>query len=73
MRTLAVVLGVLVLGALVVLAVAGVSAATAVLVTVAAILAMIVLGTKLGARHTPDRAPYRPEAEDQGPAGAAGR
>jgi len=70
-----VVFGVLVLGALVVLAVAGVTGATAVLVTVAAIVGMIGLGSKLGARHTPDRAPSPPAGgavEDHGPAQAPG-
>jgi len=68
-RTLAVVLGVVALGALVVLAVAGVSGATAVLVTGAAMLAMIVLGNILGARRTPDRAPYDPGAAAAPPPG----
>ena len=40
------------------LAVAGVSGATAVLVTGGAVVAMIGLGNAVGARHTPDRAPY---------------
>ncbi|MGA2519403.1 MAG: hypothetical protein ABSG81_01115 [Acidimicrobiales bacterium] len=56
------VLGLAVLGGLVVLAVAGVSGATAVLITAAALLAMIALGNILGGRKTPDRAPYRPGA-----------
>jgi len=75
-RTLAVVLGLLAVGGLVVLAVAGVTAATAVLVTAAAVVAMIVLGSMLGGRKTPDRAPSgalggAPRRDDE-PGGTAG-
>ena len=58
MRLAAVVLGIAAFGALIVLAVAGVSGATAVLVTAGAVVAMIGLGNAVGGRHTPDRAPY---------------
>ena len=64
------VLGVIALGLLVVLAVAGVTAATAVLVTGAAVLAMIVLGNQLGARRTPERAPIGAASEAFGDASA---
>jgi len=53
-----VVLGLAGVAALVVLAVAGVTAATAVLVTGAAVVGMIVLGSVMGGRRTPNRAPY---------------
>ncbi|MGH9028172.1 MAG: hypothetical protein ACRDV4_00930 [Acidimicrobiales bacterium] len=56
-------LGLVGFGGLIVLAVAGLSAATAVLVTAFAIVAMIALGGLLGGRTTPNRAPYRPEGE----------
>ena len=54
------VFGLLGLGALIVLAVAGVSGATAVLVTAAAVLGMIFLGNIVAGRNTPNRAPYEP-------------
>jgi small neutral amino acid transporter SnatA (MarC family) len=54
----AVVLGLAAFGGLIVLAVAGVSGATAVLVTGGAVVAMIGLGNLVGGRRTPDRAPY---------------
>jgi len=57
-RLAAVVLGIAALGALIVLAVAGVSGATAVLITAGAVVAMIGLGNAVGGRHTPNRAPY---------------
>jgi len=56
-RTLAVILGVVALGALIVLAVAGVAGATAVLVTGGAVLAMIVLGNFVAGRRTPEGPP----------------
>ena len=58
MRTLAVLLGLLGVAGLVVLAVAGVTGATAILVTGAAVLAMIGLGSVVGGRRTPARPPY---------------
>jgi hypothetical protein len=75
-RTLAVALGVMVLGGLVVLAVAGVSGATAILVTGVAIFAMIGLGNTLGGRHTPSRAPAGPtppraEPAESSPSGSS--
>jgi hypothetical protein len=57
-RVAAVVLGLATFGGLIVLAVAGVSGATAVLVTGGAVVAMIGLGNLVGGRRTPDRAPY---------------
>jgi hypothetical protein len=54
----AVVLGLAAFGGLIVLAVAGVTGATAVLVTGGAVVAMIGLGNLVGGRRTPDRAPY---------------
>ena len=63
MRTIAVILGLLVVGALIVLAVAGVSGATAILVTAAAVLGMIFLGNIVAGRNTPNRAPYEPPEE----------
>ena len=65
MKVAAWVLGLCAFGGLIVLAVAGVSAATAVLVTGAAVVAMIGLGNMVGGRKTPDRAPYGFE-EDAG-------
>ena len=53
MRVAAVVLGLAAFGGLIVLAVAGVSGATAVLVTGGAVVAMIGLGNAVGGRHTP--------------------
>jgi hypothetical protein len=50
-------LGVVALGALITLAVAGVTGATAVLVTGAALLAMIGLGNFVAGRHTPEGPP----------------
>ena len=58
MKAAAWVLGLCAFGGLIVLAVAGVSGATAVLVTGAAVVAMIALGNLVGGRHTPDRAPH---------------
>jgi hypothetical protein len=62
-RVAAVVLGLATFGGLVVLAVAGVSGATAVLVTGGAVVAMIGLGNLVGGRRTPDRAPYGGEPD----------
>jgi hypothetical protein len=61
MRLAAVLLGLLFFAGLVVLAVAGVSGATAVLITAGAVVAMIGLGNAVGGRHTPNRSPYRPD------------
>jgi hypothetical protein len=71
-RVAAVVIGLAAFGGLIVLAVAGVSGATAVLVTGGAVVAMIGLGNLVGGRRTPDRAPYGAEPDgvrDAGPAG----
>jgi drug/metabolite transporter (DMT)-like permease len=62
MRAAAVLIGLGVFAGLIVMAVAGVTAATAVLVTAAAMLAMIALGSLLGARRTPGASP---DAEDR--------
>jgi hypothetical protein len=59
MRVAAVFLGFAAFGALIVLAIAGVSAATAVLLTGGAVVVMIGLGNAVGGRHTPNRSPYR--------------
>jgi hypothetical protein len=69
-RVAAVILGLVLFGGLVVLAVAGVSAATAVLVTGAAVVAMIGLGNAVGGRQTPNRAPYAPPSGDTAAAGS---
>jgi len=58
MRVAAALLGIALFAGLIVLAVAGVSAATAVLVTAGAVVAMIGLGNAVGGRQTPNRAPY---------------
>ena len=60
MKVVGWVLGLCALGGLIVLSVAGVTAAIGVLVTAVAIFAMIVLGGLMGGRNTPDRPPYRP-------------
>jgi hypothetical protein len=74
MRVAAAVLGVVLFGGLIVLAIAGVTAATAVIITAAAVVVMIGLGNAVGGRHTPNRSPY-PVAPDPtpatGPTGAA--
>jgi hypothetical protein len=57
MKIVAWVGGLVVLGGLIVLAVAGISGATAILVTVAALIAMIALGGVIGGRHTPNVRP----------------
>ncbi len=54
------VLGVVVIGALIVLAVAGAVAAAAILVTIGAIVVMTLLGNLMGGRATPTKAPYVP-------------
>ena len=64
MRVAAVLLGIALFGGLIVLAVAGVSAATAVLVTAGAVVAMIGLGNAVGGRQTPNRAPYGSEPDE---------
>jgi hypothetical protein len=64
MRVAAVLLGVALFAGLIVLAVAGVSAATAVLVTAGAVVAMIGLGNAVGGRQTPNRAPYGYEPDE---------
>ncbi len=74
MRIAAVVLGLVLFGGLVVLAVAGVTAATAVIVTAAAVVVMIGLGNAVGGRHTPNGSPYPPEPDptDAAAGGAEG-
>jgi len=57
-KTVGVLLGIALFGGLIVLAVAGVTGATAILVTAVAIVGMIALGNLLGGRTTPNRAPY---------------
>ncbi len=80
-RVVAYVLAAALAGGLAVLAVAGVPAATAVLVTGGAVLALIVLGGSVGGRRTPTRRPVpgpgqrradpEPEPEPDGPGDAA--
>jgi hypothetical protein len=68
-------IGFIALGGLIVLAVAGLSGATAILVTAVAIVAMIGLGNALGGRHTPNRTPYPvqgPTAGAPGPGSGSG-
>jgi hypothetical protein len=67
-KAAAVVLGLAALGALIVLAVAGVTGATAILGTGVAIVAMIALGNIIGGRTTPNRAP--PSVGEAGESGA---
>jgi hypothetical protein len=57
MKVVAAVGAAIVFAGLIVLAVAGISGATAILVTAAALVAMIFLGGKMGGRHTPNVAP----------------
>jgi drug/metabolite transporter (DMT)-like permease len=64
-RVAAVLLGLALFAGLVVLAVAGVTAATAVLVTAGAVVVMIGLGNAVGGRHTPNRAPHAASAADE--------
>lgn len=68
-RVLAYGLGALLVGGLVVLAVAGVPAATAVLVTAGAVLALIIVGGAMRGR----RSSGRPPAPEPGPPGAPRR
>jgi hypothetical protein len=73
-RVAAVLFGLALFAGLVVLAVAGVSGASAVLITAGAVVAMIGLGNAVGGRHTPNRAPYRPDTTgpaDPGDSGTA--
>ena len=70
MKAAAVVLGLGAFGGLIVLAVAGVTGATAILGTGVAIVAMIALGNVIGGRTTPNRAP--PSAGEVGEADQAG-
>jgi hypothetical protein len=74
MRVAAAILGVVLFGGLIVLAIAGVSAATAVIITAAAVVVMIGLGNAVGGRHTPNRSPYpvAPDPIDATEDGAAG-
>ena len=75
MRALAWTLGLAMIGGLVVLAVAGLPAAGAVLLTGVAVLAMIALGSLLGGRNTPQRPPIPLEGPtvDPGPVDSTGQ
>jgi|HubBroStandDraft_1064217.scaffolds.fasta_scaffold1256320_2 hypothetical protein len=65
MKVVAWVGGLVVLGGLIVLAVAGTSGATAILVTGVALVGMIALGGTMGGRHTPNAPPVGgPDGED---------
>ena len=57
MRIVASVGAVIVVGGLIVMAVAGITGATAILVTVGALVAMVILGGQMGGRHTPNVRP----------------
>jgi hypothetical protein len=62
--------GVLAVAGFVVLAVAGITGATAILITAVALVAMIGLGGTMGGRHTPNVPPVRggpPEDDEPGP------
>ena len=67
MRVAAWLLGLATVAGLVVLAVAGLSAATGILLTAVAVLAMIALGNLIGGRSTPERAPVPPEGPTAAP------
>jgi hypothetical protein len=66
MKTVAAVGGVVVFAGLIVMAVAGIAGATAVLVTLGALLAMIFLGGQMGGRHTPNVPPVVPDEKGAG-------
>jgi hypothetical protein len=70
MRAVAAVGGLVVVAGLVVLAVAGFPAAVPLLVSAAALVAMIGLGGMVGGRHTPNTPPVA--ARSPGPEGVAG-
>jgi hypothetical protein len=73
MRTIAWIFGLAIFGGLIVMAVAGFTAATAILVTTGAIIAMIVLGNIMGGRTTPNKVPLVPPGDAEGPGdGTAG-
>jgi hypothetical protein len=72
MKVFAWVGGVVVLAGLVVLAVAGTSGATAILVTGVALVGMIALGGTMGGRHTPNAPPAGAGGEPGAGAGAGG-
>jgi hypothetical protein len=81
MKLLGWLVGVAAVGGLVVLAIAGVTAAVAILVTGAALFAMIALGSLLGGRSGTGRVPYptptvEPQArvgdEEERPEGSVG-
>lgn len=61
MKAAAWVLGLVAFGGLIVLSVAGLTAAVGILVTAAALVGMIALGSLLGGRTTPNRSPYGAE------------
>jgi hypothetical protein len=81
MRTVAWVGAIIVLAGLIILAVAGISGATAILVTAVALTAMIGLGSTMGGRHTPNVEPvstgpqrdggsgHRPDSHDRSESG----
>ena len=67
MKVFAWIFGLAIFGGLIVMAVAGFTAATAILVTTGAIIAMIALGNIVGGRTTPNKAPLVPPANGDGP------
>jgi drug/metabolite transporter (DMT)-like permease len=66
MKVAAGLLGLVAVGGLIVMAVAGMTAALGVLVTAVAIVGMIALGNLLGGRTTPDRPPFSSEGDAEG-------
>jgi hypothetical protein len=52
------IIGLIAFGGLIFLSIAGVTAAVAIIITAVAIVSMIALGSIVGGRNTPNRAPY---------------
>jgi hypothetical protein len=65
------IIGVVAFGGLILLSIAGVTAAVAIIITAAAIVSMIALGSILGGRNTPNRTPYS-AAQGDAPVETAG-
>ena len=71
MRIVAYVGAAVVVGGLIVMAVAGIAGATAILVTVGALVVMVILGGQMGGRHTPNVRPVATGSRAAPPMGAA--
>jgi hypothetical protein len=69
MKVVAAVGALIILAGLIVLAVAGIEGATAILVTAAALVTMVVLGGKMGGRHTPNVTPVSTSEPTASPPG----